>query len=46
MPYEELFRERGEARAVAVASVIAGVVTFEVPEAATEFEVSKQWRAA
>ena len=41
MPYQKLLRERGEVRAVAVASVIADVGTLEVPGAASACEVSR-----
>ena len=42
MPYLELLRERGEVRAVAVASVIAGVAVLEMSEVATACEVPRQ----
>ena len=43
MPYLELLREREEVRAVAVASVIAGVRVLEVSWVATACEVPRQW---
>ena len=40
---QELLRERGAVRAVAVASVIAGVRVLEMSEVAKACEVPRQW---